>query len=689
MRSGQRRRARLWRQRHAVALVLALLAAGASAQTPERPAPPTTAPDSAAAPEAQRPVTEIAPEARDSSLVAPARPLAGRPATPVPAVTFALDAADLFREAGFAYDLGTPGRTAGLALDGIAPARLTLSLDGRPLADLATGAPRLDVLPWEAADRLALADARGGSVVSVLAGLRPFRLGVPVTELRYLPGESGLQVVSGTHAQMRRSLFGLGGPRARMTTTAHFAGRQANGPVLGARLRHAHAIARLAIAAPRWGAELAEHYTERTEGARRGVAIDANLYDPLRASVLDPSAERRLLRNEVALSARVPLAGSRPLAVWTSWTRQTARYTPGSGADTLSVSGNRYAAGATQWIGVLGSTLNAWTALEDDPWGRFDPLGDGNARLQAHAALMDTLSLGGVRLALQTGVQWVSGESSGFDPAVALRAERGGFHAAFSYAAAVPGRIEQTGFAPALSGEAFAIGPGVGVGAAPDGRERTMHAEFGARGSLGAFSFRTRALGQIVTDAARLVVLEDVSTAAADEAAFGYDRAAGALTHLGTRGQLGWREEASGGLYGTLSLALSTWGGDNPLARRVGEATPSVYGTGRLGYRATRVGTGTAALDLGIVARGWSAFRGVRVHPATGLLALANEDAARLPARPVLDLDASVTFSRRATVMIRLDNVLAGVLYDGAALVQGEPLATSQLRFGVFWALTE
>ncbi len=668
------------------------------ARAPRRlTAPPRQRPDArgtdAARAVAQMPVAQIAPEARDSSLVAPARPGVGRPATPVPALTFALTAADLLASGarGFAYDLGTPGRSAGLALDGIDPDRLALSLDGRPLADLFTGAARLDVLPWEATDRLALADARGGSAVGVVAGLRPFRLGVPVTELRYLPGEGGLQVVSGTHAQTRGTPFGLGGPRARMTTTAHFAGRQADGPITGARLRHAHALVRFAIAAPRWGAELTEHYTERTDGARRGIALDANLYDPLRAAVLDPSAERRLLRNEIALSARVPL-GAAPLAVWSAWTRQTTRYRASSAGDTLAVSGNRYAVGAMQRFGARGSVAGsgpvalAWAALEDDPWGRFDPLGDGGARVQVHAALSDTLALGSARMAAQAGGHWLSGV--GFGPALALRAERGALHAAVSWTGAIPGRLQQSGFTPQASGVTAPIGPGVLIGTAPDARESTVHSELGARTRIGAFSLGVRGIGQILMNPSRLTVLRDVSTAAAEDVAFGYDRASGAITHLGARGALGWRDEAPG-FYGAASLALSAWSGDPPLAERIGEATPRAFGTARLGYRATRVGTGTAALDLGISARGWSAFRGVRVHPATGLLALAASGADRLPARGVLDLDASVTFSQRATVSIRLDNVLAGLLYDGAALVQGEPLAASQLRFGVFWALTQ
>lgn len=646
-------------------------------------------PDSTAvAPDSIRTAAPREATADTLALVAPAAPLALRPVTPLPATTTALDATGLFGApgsepgagAGLGYDLGTPGRSAGLSLDGVAPDRLGLVLDGRPLADLFTGAPRLDVLPWEAADRLALADARGGPL-AVVAALRPFRLRVPVTELRFHSGEGSLQMVSGTHAQTRGAPWRIGGPRARMTTTVHVAGREANGPLTGARLRHANAILRLALATPRWGAELTEHYTERTDGARRGVVQDANFYSTRSASVLDGNAERRGLRNEIALRVRAPLAGSEPLAMWASWTRQTTRFRRGLGADTVSTSGNRYAVGASQRLGARGPSVRAWVAAEDDPWGSLDALGDENARLQVHAALADTLAVGGLRLAAQVGGHMASGA---FGPAVALRAETGPLYAAASWTGTIPGRIESSGFTP----EAI-LGPGVILTAAPDGQERTLRAEVGASGARGSVSFGARVLGSVVTDASRLVVLEDVSTALPEAAAFGYMRASGALTMLGARATVGWREGSDSGLYSTASAAVTSWSGNDPLASRMDEAAPTLHGRARLGVRATRVGTGTAALDAGATVRAWSAFRSVRLHPATGLVALASPEAARLPARPVLDLDASVTFGTRARLAVTWENVLAGSLYNGAALVQGEPLAPSQLRFGVFWALTE
>ena len=361
------------------------------------------------------------------------------------------------------------------------------------------------------------------------------------------------------------------------------------------------------------------------------------------------------------------------------------RYTPGGIADTLSVAGNRYAVGAAQALGARGLGIRAWAALDDDPWGRFDPLGDGNERLQVHAAITDTLTASGVRLAIQAGGHVAGGT---FGPALALRADARGAFAAVSWTGVIPGRIEESGFFPVAS-----LAPGVPIGTASGGPERALSAEAGAARGVGTFSLGARLVGRLTTDASRLVVAQDIATAGANDVAFWYQGASGSVTMLGAQGALGWRENAASGLYATAGLTATAWPGadDSPLALsgKIAESVPALYGSARLGARATRVGTGTAALDLGATARGWSAFRGVRVHPATGLLALASPEAARLPARVLLDLDASVTFSQRATVSVRWENILSGLLYDGAALVQGEPLAASQLRFGVFWALTE
>src|SRR5690606_33285230 len=92
------------------------------------------------------------------SLVAPEAAEPGRPVTPVPALTPALDPADLLGSVpgAFVYHLGAPGWPHGLSLNGRAPEAHALTLDGRPYDDLFTGRPREDLLPLEVLDRLRL-----------------------------------------------------------------------------------------------------------------------------------------------------------------------------------------------------------------------------------------------------------------------------------------------------------------------------------------------------------------------------------------------------------------------------------------------------------------------------------------------------------------------------------------------------
>ena len=95
--------------------------------------------------------------------VAPFGPAPGRPVTPVPALTAALDVETLLadRPGAFAYALGTPGR-AYVALDALGPDLPALALDGRPYDDPFTGAPRYDLLPAAAVGPLRLTTRRSG-----------------------------------------------------------------------------------------------------------------------------------------------------------------------------------------------------------------------------------------------------------------------------------------------------------------------------------------------------------------------------------------------------------------------------------------------------------------------------------------------------------------------------------------------
>jgi len=586
----------------------------------------------------------------------------GVPVAPVPAVTPVVSLEALLGEAwspapsalaapssaGFVYALGTPGRAAGVALDGLDPARTRLRLDGRPADDLLTGAPRPDLLP---------AEALGPTVAAhgvLEASVRTFRLGRPVTELRYLAGAAGLQAASGTHAQTRRwpRLLGADG---RVTAALHVATRNADGLVAGGALAHSHVVGRLLATRPGLALDAGVAYADQRVGARRGV-VDGQ--------PLDASATRATRRAEVWATARVPGLGA-PATLSLSAVRQSLAYsrTPG---DTLRTHTHRVAAHAEQPLGRR--ALRAEAQWDADPRGGTDPLGDPGARLVGRAEVRDTLAVGRLRAAVAVG-----GTVAGRDawPTASVHATRGGAFAGVRFDGAVPGRVE-------ASGLAGAIGPLAG-----DARERTLLAEAGGARRLGAVDLSMRAVAHRRWNAALLVARGDT--------AFAYETAPSALDRALVTLGAAWRDGTARGVYvradATAGAALRA--DASPLHRREADALPAFHGALTVGTRVVSVGD-VVDLDLRATARGWSGFRSRVVEPATGLLALPEAGTplgAGVPARAAADVWATASFGARAIVRLGVENIL-GEAVD-AALVPGEPLDGPVLRFGVFWALLD
>lgn len=641
------------------ALAALLLAAPAAAQVPDSLASPAPA-DTARAP-------------RAVALAAPQAPAWGRAATPVYALTGALSPEALVaaRPEAFGYALGTPGRWGGVSLYGLDSSAPGLTLDGRDFADLYTGAPRLDLLPAEALGPVRIGGP-GGGALELSAEARPFRLGRPITELRYHGGQEGVQHASGTHAQTRRA-SGLGqrlaGAGARTTLTAHAATRGASGPSAGGQTRHSHALGRLVWAGPTRAVELGALYADHLDGARRGLTgtTPAAFFSPAAATVLDPSATRRTLRTELWATLRAPLFGAAPLGLTLSTAGQRLRYSP-DGFDTLQVSVNRVALDLSQTVplGARRLAAQARLAQEGDPSGGRDVFGDGGARRLASVSVLDSLRLGRWTATVQPGAHLVGTRAW---PSGRLAVARGGARVAFQTGARAPSRLAERGIAGRISAD-------------PSGAlERTHRAEAGLALGLGAVRLDLSAWAARVTSPQRLAAQAD---------SFAVVRG-GALTPVGGALQIGWRADAARGLYGTATLAASRTLGGGDLAQREDDALPRARADGRLGWRATGV-RDVLDLDLGLRLAGWTAFRSRVVEPTTGALALpdpATTLGQELPARGTLGADLAATFADRATVFLQYDNALASRLYDGAVVTQGEPLASTPFRIGVFWALLD
>jgi hypothetical protein len=626
------------------------------------------APDSLAAP----------PGTLAAALVAPEGPQPGRPVPPVPALTPALDAADLLAAApgAFVYDLGAPGWPHGLALDGLAPEAHALTLDGRPYDDLFTGRPREDLLPLEVLDRLRLGPTRYGRPGAVVATTRPFRAATPVTELRYLPGQEGVQYVSAAHAQTRRlpAFLRDAAGQGRLTVLGYVAGRKATGPFAGEDLGGWQALGRFSVARPGFAVELAEHHVRHTQGARSGLAPAggdfSTVFDPFEAVVLDAQAERQSVRNDLSLALRAPLLGDAPLTAEAYWTRQHERYTA-DGLDTLTAKGNRYGGRLAQPLAAgphgLLLRLDGWS--DGAPWGAGNPYAGAGSRVHLHAALRDSLTVGGWHVEAEGGAHAAGGA---LWPAAAMRVTRGGLFAGAHHAAEAPARLAEAGYASVVTG----------LDEGADGLARTTGAEAGLALAAGDLALRLRAYANQTSDP---LVLAEVSP---DSLAFA--RAEAAFRRLGGSLALAWRAGAPRGFYADAQVhAFRFLNADaSALHARAADALPALWGSGRLGLRFLDLFGGVLDLDLAARARAWTAFGSRLLAPAPALFALPDPAATvTVPARGTLDLLAEAQLQERASFFLRYENALATRLYDGAYLVPVYPLPAHRLRFGVFWTL--
>ncbi len=652
----------------AVVLAVVLAAAGARAQTP----------DSSAAGALPLPADSLAAPALPRPSVALPAPPSGARLAPVPAVTAALSVEALLGDApadarsaapaAFVYTLAAPGRAGGVALDGLDPQRAALALDGRPFADLFTGAPRYDLLPAEALGETVAGTGGRGAAVGAETTARTFRLGRPVTELRYHSGREGIQNASGTHAQTRRAPRWLSGgsPDSRLTAAFHVATRNATGPSTAGQLRHADALGRLLLTRPGLAVDAGVLYADRTDGARRGLVAPSfgDLFTGA-AQPLDAAASRRTTRVDAWATARVALFAS-PTTLRASVARQRLVYSP-LPTDTLRTHATAVTLAAEQPLGS-GRALRVEATREGDPTGGTDPLGDPGARLVVHAEARDTLAVGAVRVALAGGGHLAGSRAF---PSASLRAERGRLSAGVRLAGTIPGRVETAGLAGRIA-------------PAPDDvRETTLLADVAGSTDVGSVTVGLRAVAHRRWHATVLAAVGDTL--------FATRTAATPLDFAAVTVRATWREARPRGVY---ARAEGTAGGlvapgADSLAQRIDGSLPRLWGALRVGTRAENVG-GVVDLDLAATARAWTAFRSRIVEPSTGALALPEPGATlgyAVPARGAVSLAATATFSGRASVYLGIDNVFGeGV---PALVVPGEPLPGAVLRFGVFWALLD
>ncbi|MEM8485087.1 MAG: hypothetical protein AAF564_06035 [Bacteroidota bacterium] len=653
---------------------------------------------------AQEADTTIAPPPRDSLAMPPADSL-NQPSPPqqtiifktpvpfldldtgitvgdsLPTISAALGPADLLAgyAGSFLYDFGASGWPDGWSPYGIAPHDVALSYNGIPFDNSVTGIANYELLPFALLQPFRLQPGRFGAPLTVNTRLRSLNESRPITEIRYRQSNNGLKSVLVFHSQRRsiplRQRSGILG------ILLAYGGHGANGEYPGSRLEGARQLlTRLRYQHP-WGSvELMNLSNRRRLGAHAGVVVNENNYEAIYArfgaSVINASAQRQSLRNDLALTIRTNVLPdtTRPFTTMGYWTAGTFRYVDG---DTLQARSSRFGYQLSQALkvgkGEVNVTLEGWrehlrknsTALPDS----LDP-----ARSALQLTLHTTLPLGPAQLDISptlysskndrlddtflggsSRLSFSGGMLGGFLQA-AYTTQNGSWIEEYGWEGSIQPFRATSRMAQLQAGISFATGP------------LTLEGKISTNNTENYTDFFAR------SDADSI----DIQLFSTD------------VNWVSLSGELGLRKLARRGFYLTISPTLYTLQNANSSSAHstLGASLPELYLQGRLGMRYV-IFRGDLDLDLYTKARLWSDFDSRTLHAETGVLVLRP-----IGSRPV---DASVAMDvvieagiRTATLFLAFENVLSNPsLIVGNLLVPDYPLPAQRFRFGVYWPIQD
>ena len=574
----------------------------------------------------------------------------------------------------FAYDLSTPGWPSFWTLRGRSPLAIDVSWDGFAFDELFTGRPAFEFLPRGLLDTLG---SNWGTASSPLvnATTRPVSSDAPLTELAYRTSNKGMQYVYASHSQQRqRNLFGHPG---RIGIRAGYLGQKADGEYPGSKLERARGVlASTSVRSGRVGFEISNLASRRRVGAHGGVIAtnpgDPNsIYQRFGAIVIDQSAERRLIRNDLTVRTSLGFSDDITAVLSTRWTKQLFRFR--SSSDTLSLRSQRsgarldvlYNTGSVRLGGHLKAS-NEWITDHSFLTGSLKDLARYSGRLSASLE-------GPYAFSVSAGINSLSDRTS-HDLALSGSADWGLASIGISIARSVPD--------PALI-ESFGFG-----------QFATVDANAAGYLNDGRVELKIRARPFLLSVAPFVLVDENprewIGTVNPDSIVF-----AAVQTDRQTIGMnvlLGFRLDASRGLYASFdatTLSRSFTGSADPdgRLRRWTEVGPDRYATATVGLRYLLF-KGDLDGNLYVRSRLWPDFTGYAFHRQTGLAVLPRaDDANPVSASAALDLiiEAGV---RGATVFLSYENLLSGTdVIVGNQLVAGYPLAQRRLRFGAYWPI--
>jgi hypothetical protein len=535
-----------------------------------------------------------------------------------------------------------------------------------------TGRPDYELLPYDKLASIATVGLLNGRPEGVDTRISGFRSDRPLTEIVYRSTTAGLQKASVTHAQTRS---GPGG--APLQYLFAYAGSGSRGEYDGSRLqRKRQILLRIKRDTPGLSLEIGEMFNRHRVGAHGGVQPFSgfgyeSIYQRLGATVKNESAVRQTSRNDLWLRAELPGRGAWAKLWWTVGTL-THRLIP----DTTVARVSRVGIKVGQPILANDALHVSVSAFRDgyperNAWSRAP-----SSRFEITALASGSNQLGPALISWSAGVSTLgsgTGETA-FEPAYAADLE-------WASGAMRPFLRSRRGLRPYSASDVFGFG-GTVVPSQTARTGRQSLDEVGISIRFGSLRVETSLFAAGTVDGL-------VRTLDAGGDTLSIVPYSGSRFRVGGTARVGLRESTRRGLYAWVQGTASTTQGDDPtLDRLIGGSLPAQFGAAAFGVRGLLFQDDLDG-DLSIRVRGWSAHRGLRFHPQTGLLALPDPDSRPVANSFVLDL-VGIARVRTATLTISLENFLSGTtLVPGNQLVPDYPYPARRLRFSVFWPILD
>lgn len=573
----------------------------------------------------------------------------------------------------FAYAFRLLGWPEGWSPEGLPPHLIGLRLDGRPFDDPITGRPAYELLPLFFLQPIRTGGAVDSAPEAVYAELRPYGMPRPLTELRYRAGGDGLQSIMVLHVQNRRQAFW--GRPGLLQLLFGYGGHAMQGAYPGSRLRRGRQVlGRLRYQQFDWALELMNLHNRAQVGAHSGVLPHAEgpfetIYEPFGATVRYPSARRRTIRNDLALTLRVRTGLTEaPLTASAYWTVQTFGYRNAE-LDTLAARTDRYGFYVEQpFAGLFWRLEGTWDRLRPTDAGA-DVAAAEHTRLRGRLLVTDTLQWRAWRLTL-SGQVWRQDRRTGVDGVLALIGQGARWQPTLYLSLHHPEMpwVLRTGWGQLLPPCSTCSGG------------HLLRLRLGVQGMAGPLALSLEGFAIRLENIPDLYAVGEGDTVQVQPLT-------SPLVQGGLTFRLGWRRAVRRGLYAD-GHATTFWthnAASSPLHRRQAEALPDLLMQMRLGARLLLFEE--LDTDLYLLRRYWTPFRSRQLHAATGLLVLPELGARRFGSTGTLDLYVEAGL-RTAKLFLVWENITSGtVLQKGVLLVPVYPLSARRLRFGVYWPI--